>query len=344
MPGYDKIVARSYGDAEVLQIEHLDDLPEPAAGEVRVRVEAAGVGYTDTILRRGRYNLYKAGLPLTPGYDMVGVVDKLGAGVTGFAVGDRVADMPVHGAYSQSMLSPASGLIPVPAGVDPVAAVEVPLMAVTAWQMLTRCVALPTEAPILVVGASGAVGRLLVQLAGHLGLTVIGTSSAAKRDLVAGLGAIALDYRRDDLCAAIMAASGGQGVAAAFDAVAGQSWETSWSVLAPGGTLVGYGMQDFLDSGAPSAEAGRMIALFNQTWNEQGASDGTARRTVFYDINERRTLLPGEYRADAEHLLGLIAAGTLIPRPAEILRLDQAAEAHRRVASGKLHQRLVIRP
>ena len=68
------------------------------------------------------------------------------------------------------------------------------------------------------------------------------------------------------------------------------------------------------------------------------------RRTVFYDINERRTLLPGEYRADAEHLLGLIAAGTLIPRPAEILRLDQAAEAHRRVASGKLHQRLVIRP
>jgi len=344
MTGYDKIVAHSFGDPDVLQIEHCDRLPEPGKGEVRVRVEAAGVGYTDTILRRGRYHLYKNGLPLTPGYDMVGVIDKLDAGVEGFKVGDRVADMPVHGAYSQYMLSPAADLIRVPMAVDPAAAVEVPLMGVTAWQMLTRCVSLSRDATILVVGASGAVGRLLVQLGRHLGLKIIGTSSAAKLGLVESLGATAIDYRRGDLREAILTASSGRGVDAAFDAVGGESWETSWAALAEGGALVGYGMQDFLDSGAPGAEAARSLQQFNTTWNEDGASDGTNRRTTFYDINVRRGQLPDEYRADAEHLLGLIAEGKFVPAPPEILRLDRVIEAHRRVAGGDLQQRLVIAP
>ena len=110
MAGYDKIVAQSFGGSDVLAVEYVADLPEPGAGDVRIRVEAAGVGYTDTILRRGRYIDYTAGLPLTPGYDVVGLIDKLGPDVTGFAVGDRVADMPVYGAYSQYMIRPAHGL------------------------------------------------------------------------------------------------------------------------------------------------------------------------------------------------------------------------------------------
>ncbi|WP_238995780.1 zinc-binding dehydrogenase [Sphingomonas solaris] len=344
MAGYDRIVAHSFGGPEVLVVEHVAALPQPGGGEVRVRVEAAGVGYTDTILRRGRYVLYKGGLPLTPGYDMVGVVDALGDGVEGLRVGDRVADMPVHGAYSQYVLSPARDLVAVPAGVDPVAAVEVPLMGVTAWQMLTRCVSLPHGATILVVGASGAVGRLLVTLGRHLGLTVIGTASAAKLPLVEGLGATAIDYRRDDLAEAIRAAGGGRGVDAAFDAIGGTSWETSWAALAEGGTLVGYGMQDFLETGGPSSGVLAAIQRFNVTWNEDGATDGTNRRTIFYDINERRPRLPDEYRADAGHLLDLIAQGTLVPPPAETLPLDRAAEAHRRVAAGDLQQRLVLTP
>ncbi len=343
MTGYNKIVAQNFGGPEVLELVHFEELPEPGAGEVRVRVEAAGVGYTDTILRRGRYMLYKGGLPLTPGYDVVGVVDKLGAGVTGLQTGDRVADMSVHGGYSQYIVLPARDLIPVPAGVDPVAAVDVPLMWMTAWQMLTRSVSLPKGAAILVVGASGAVGRALVVLARHLGLRVIGTCSAANLAFVEGLGATALDYDRTDLREAIRAASDG-GVAAAFDAVGGNSWETSWNTLAQGGKLVGFGMQDFLDSGAPGAEAGKALTQFNQTWNAEGAADGSNRSTTFYDINVRRLSHADEYRADAEQVLQLIAARKVVPAPAEILTLDQAAEAHRRVAKGGLQQRLVIRP
>ena len=344
MTGYNKIVAQSFGGPEVLELVHVDALPEPGEGEVRVRVEAAGVGYTDTIVRRGRYVLYKGGLPVTPGYDLVGVVDKLGTGVSGLKVGDRVADMSVFGGYTQYIVRPARELISVPKGVDPVAAVEVPLMWMTAWQMLTRSVTLQPGAPILVVGASGAVGRALVLLGRHLGLRVIGTCSAGNLTLVEELGAIALDHRRADLEAAIRAANGGDGVAAAFDAIGGASWQTSWNVLAKGGKLVGYGMQDFIESGAPGAEAGKALAQFNQTWNAEGAADGSNRSTTFYDINARREPFHDEYRVDAEQVLQLIADGKVVPPAAEILTLDQAAEAHRRVAKGGLQKRLVFRP
>ncbi|MDO6414494.1 zinc-binding dehydrogenase [Sphingomonas sp. BIUV-7] len=341
---YRKVVARSFGDADVLAVERASPLPEPGEGEVRVRVEAAGTGYTDTIVRRGRYALYKGGLPFTPGYDIAGVVDALGAGVTQWETGDRVCDMPVHGGHSEYLVRPAADLVRVPVGVDMLAAVEIPLMGVTAWQLLTRCVSLAPGSTILVVGASGAVGRLLVLLGRILGLTVIGTSSGAKLGLVERLGALALDYRRDDLRAAILSASHGKGVDAAFDAVGGSSWETSWAVLAKGGVLAGYGMQDFLESGAPSTEAMRSLEQFNTGWNEEGAADGTQRRTLFYDINLRRAALPAEYRADAEHLLALIDTGQLaLPAP-EVVALEDAASAHRRIAGGDLHQRLVIRP
>lgn len=344
MSGYNRIIARTFGGPEVLTLEHVLELPEPGVDEVRLRVEAAGVGYTDTILRRGRYIAYTGGLPLTPGYDVVGVVDKLGAGVTAVRMGDRVADMPVSGAYSQYLVRSAETLIPVPGGVDAAAAIDMPLMWITAWQMLTRITPLPQGSTILVVGASGAVGRALVMLGRHLGHTVIGTCSAGNLSLVQGLGAIAIDYRRPDLAEAIREASEGNGVAAAFDAVGGASWETSWRALATGGLLLAYGFQDFLESGGTPAEAGAAMQKLNITWPEAGKQDGSNRQTNFYDIRERRAAHPLDYHADAVHLLNLMAQGTVLPPTAELLSLSQAADAHRRIAKGGLHQRLVLRP
>ena len=344
MPGYDRVVARSFGAPEVLELDHVEHLPEPGSGEVRLRVEAAGVGYTDTILRRGRYIAYTGGLPLVPGYDVVGTVDAIGSDVTCVRIGDRVADMPVSGAYSQYLLRPANTLVPVPAGVEPAAAIDVPLMWVTAWQMLTRCVSLSRGSTVLVVGASGAVGRALVLLGRHFGLRVIGTCSTENMRLVERLGAVAIDYRCGDLTTAIRSASASGGVAAAFDAVGGESWAVSWDALGKGGVLVGYGFQDFLESGAEPSAAGKAMLRFNKTWNEDGARDGSDRRTLFYDIRERWEAHPADYRADAGHLLGLIASGAVVPPPAEILPLNAAADAHRRVAAGGLHGRLVLQP
>lgn len=344
MIGYDRIEAQHFGGPEVLELVHIDTLPEPGAGEARIRVEAAGVGYTDTIVRRGRYVDYKGGLPLTPGYDVVGIIDAIGPGESSLAIGDRVADMPVAGAYSQYMIRPLDTLIPVPDGVSADAAIEVPLMGMTAWQMLKRVAPLQADSIILVVGASGAVGRPLVRLARHLGLTVIGTCSAGNISLVESLGARAIDYGRPDLSDAIRAATGGRGVAAAFDAIGMESWDTSWHALGQGGILVGYGFQGFLESGAASDVAVEVMTRFHQTWNEQGQSDGTGRRTTFYDIRVRRGTHPQEYREDAIELLDLIASGAVATDATHVFPLAQAAEAHRLVASGTSGQRLILRP
>ncbi|HRD99036.1 MAG TPA: alcohol dehydrogenase catalytic domain-containing protein, partial [Rubrivivax sp.] len=110
-----RIVIDEFGPPEVMQLRAAEELPEPQVGEVRVRVLAAGTGSTDTLVRRGQYPGVKGRLPLTPGYDWVGVVDALGPGVDGFAVGDRVADLSVTGGYTQLLCVPATRLVPVPA-------------------------------------------------------------------------------------------------------------------------------------------------------------------------------------------------------------------------------------
>ena len=342
MPGYRKIAAPQFGGPEVLEIAEIATLPQPGPGEVRLRVEAAGVGYTDTILRRGRYIYYQGGLPATPGYDVVGVVDALGAGVEGLKIGQRVADMPVSGSYSQYMLRPAETLVPVPDGLAPELAVEAPLMWMTAWQMLKHCASLKQGDSILAVGASGSVGRGLVALGRALGLNVIGTSSSANVPLVQSLGATALDYRRLDLLQAIKDASGG-GVAAAFDAIGGISWETSWAALRQNGVLVGYGSQDFLESGGPTEVIIAQLGRFNVEWNALGKTDGTGRSTTFYDIGQHRKANPAQFHDDMVELFKLMLEG-VAPPPPEILPLDQAAEAHRRIASGGLKTRLVLKP
>jgi len=342
--GFEKVVAKSFGGPEVLQVERVPVLPEPGAGEVRVRVQAAGVGYTDTILRRGKYIDYKGGLPLTPGYDFAGIVDKLGAGVSDLRLGQLVADMPMNGSYTQYIVRRAEDLIPVPDGIDPVAAVEVPLMWMTAWQMLTRSVNLAAGSTILVVGASGSVGRALVILGRHLGLNVVGTCSARNLASVEAMGARAVDYRRADLVAAIRQAASGAPIAAAYDAIGGKSWSTSWKALGKGGMLVGYGLQGFLEEGGSALVALSSFARLLGVWKLTGKLDGSGRQTVFYNILQRRHSHPQEYRNDVEKLFHLMTQGVLPAQEAETLPLSMAADAHRRIAAGGLTHRLVLQP
>ena len=135
---YKKVVLNEFGGPEVLQIVEGATLPEPGAGEMRVKVLAASATFTDTMVRKGVYYGFKETPPLSPGYDMVGVVDKVGAGVTGLEVGQMVTDLTVFGAYTEYILRPADALVPVPAGLDPAEAVSMVLSYVTAYQMLHR--------------------------------------------------------------------------------------------------------------------------------------------------------------------------------------------------------------
>lgn len=232
-----------FGGPEVLELAEQAELPEPGAGEVRIKVLASGTGFTDTFIRRGRYPDFKGPLPFTPGYELAGIVDKTGPGVTNLRAGDLVADLCVIGGYAQYAIRPANSVVPMPDGVDPAVAVCVPLAYVTAFQMLTRYRFLNPGATVLVIGASGTVGTALLDLARHFGLKAIGTCSAANIEAVERFGATAVDYRAVDFVAAVQNITGGAGVDAAFDAIGGSHFSRSFSCVAPGGLLVAYGSQ-----------------------------------------------------------------------------------------------------
>src|SRR5580693_522385 len=233
-----------FGGPEVLEVVVESTIPEPGPGEVRIRVLAAGTGFTDTMIRRGRYPDFKGPLPFTPGYEIVGVVEKTGAGVVAPREGELVADLCVVGGYAQYAIRPARFLARVPDSIDPAEAVCIPLAYLTAFQMLTRCRDLPSGATILVIGASGTVGTALLDLARHLGLKAIGTCSAANRAVVEKFGAAAIDYRAGDFVDSVRRLTAGRpGVDIAFDAIGGAHFSRSFACLAPGGLLVGYGSQ-----------------------------------------------------------------------------------------------------
>lgn len=157
-----KIVIERFGAPDVMRLVDVGTLPEPAAGQVRVRVLAAGTGATDTLVRRGQYPGVKGKLPFTPGYDWVGVVDRLGLGVTEFAPGDAVADLSVTGGYAQYLCVDTSRLLRIPAGLDSGPAVCMLLPYTTALQVLSRLRPLAPGATCLVHAGGGAVGTALL--------------------------------------------------------------------------------------------------------------------------------------------------------------------------------------
>src|SRR5580692_7806514 len=209
-----------FGGPEVLELAEEPTIPNPGTGEVRIKVLAAGTGFTDSFIRRGRYPDFKGPLPFTPGYELVGVVEKAGSGVGVPREGQIVADLCVVGGYAQYAIRPARFLVPVPGDLDPAEAVCIPLAYLTAYQMLTRYRRLSRGATILVIGASGTVGTALLDLARHFGLKAIGTCSAANIAAVERFGATAIDYRASDFVEAVRSLIPA-GVDMVFDAIGG---------------------------------------------------------------------------------------------------------------------------
>ena len=175
---YRHVVVRHSGGPEVLQIAE-DELPAPIGGQVLVKILAADVGFSDVNIRRGRYPGGPRP-PFTPGYAIVGVVERLGPGTLGLEAGQAVAALTFHGGYSQYIILPAQELYPVPAGVDPGEAVTLVLNYVAAYQMLHRAAKVITGQRILVFGAAGGVGSALLELGALHGLKLYGAASAGK--------------------------------------------------------------------------------------------------------------------------------------------------------------------
>jgi NADPH:quinone reductase-like Zn-dependent oxidoreductase len=335
-----------FGGPEVLELAEESAVPDPGPGEVRIKVLAAGTGFTDSFIRRGRYPDFKGPPPFTPGYDIVGVVDKIGPDVAGLREGERVADLCVVGGYAQYAVRPARWLVPVPDGVDAAEAVCIPLGYLTAFQMLTRYRRLPPGAGILVIGASGTVGTALLDLARHFGLEAIGTCSAANIHVVESLGATAIDYRAGDFVAAVRRLTagrqGGAGVDAAFDAIGGAHFARSFACLAQDGLLVGYGSQTMAIGRESLLSAGLGMARL-QLWGALSFLFN-GRSALFYSITARRLKRPEEFKADMAALFDLLRDGAIHPVVVDRLPLAAAREVHGRIDAGGFGGKIVLLP
>ncbi|PLW83631.1 zinc-binding dehydrogenase [Kineobactrum sediminis] len=335
---WQRIELTAFGGPENLKVVTEQQLPEPGPGQVRVKVLTAGTGFTDTVIRQGQYPGVKQKPPFTLGYDWFGMVDGVGSGVSTLQPGDYVADMPVTGGYSQYLLADAERIIPCPAGLEPAQAVCMILSYTTAYQMLTRECALTPGDRILVHAAGGAVGTAFLELARELELTVYGTASAAKHELVRSLGATPIDYRTTDFVAEISRLTDGQGVQAVFDTIGGHNWPRSYRCVARRGKLVGFGALQVTtgEESIPSLLWG--FAKLLGFWRLR--PDG--RATGFYNIQSRREKHPEEFREDVMTLLQWLREGRLHPAVAEVRPLAEAADVHRLIDAGAVAGKIVL--
>src|SRR5215475_28015 len=233
-----RVVVDHFGGPEVLRMVEDDDT-RPGPGEVRVRVLAAGVSFTDAQLRAGTY-LGVPPPPFTPGYELVGTVDELGPGCSRLQTGDRVAALTVWGAYAERVCVPEVNAVEVPGDLDPAEVVSLVLPYMTAYQLLHRMAMAGSGETVLVHGAAGRVGTAVFELGALSGLRLYGTAFACDRAAVERLGAVAIDYRSEDFVARVRELTG-KGVDVVLDGLGGALSLRSFCVLRPGGRLVIFG-------------------------------------------------------------------------------------------------------
>jgi len=338
-----RVIISAYGGPEVLELIE-EDLPEPSAGQVRLKVLATGVAFADVLMRYGMYPHMPA-LPFSPGYDVVGVIDQLGSGVTNFVPGDRVTAMTMIGGYAQYLCIPASELIRVPEGVDPAEAVSLVLNYATAHQLIHRIADLRPEQSVLIHGAAGGVGTALLELGQLAGLKMYGTASRSKHGLVSSLGGIPIDYKTDDFVARILPMTRGGGVDAVFDAVGGMNWWRSYKTLrsagkGSGGKLIGYGMSSVIERGKASKLRG--AASFALLGLLGALPDGKVAR--WYSITSEKKKHPEWFPEDLAHLLRLLAEKKIHPHVAERLPLREAQRANDLIEHAKVSGKIVLLP
>jgi NADPH:quinone reductase-like Zn-dependent oxidoreductase len=314
-------------------------LPAPAPGEVVVTVEATGISFAEHAMRLGRYP-GQPKFPFVPGYDLVGTVNAVGAGVDDALIGQRVAAMTKTGGWSTHALLKAIDVVPVPAGLDPAEVETLVVSGLTAYQMLHHRAKVRAGQTVLIHGANGGVGTTLVQLALHAGARVIGTSSPRHHAALLEMGVLPVDYNDPDLPARVRELAPA-GVDAVFDHIGGKSIARSWSLLAEGGTLVSYAM--LKDSG-PMIPA--FLALLGQLAWLNALPNG--RRAGFFDVWGGHVLRPNRFRSRLQHdlstVLSLLADGVLRPQIAARLPLTQIREAVELAESHTIVGKVVLIP
>jgi NADPH2:quinone reductase len=350
-----RVVVDRYGGPEVLTVVEEED-PRPGPGEVRVKVLAAGVSFTDAQLRAGTYIPGGPKPPFTPGYELVGVVEKLGPGCSRLRVGDRVGALTVWGADAARVCVPEASAVEVPEDLDPAEVLSLLFPYMTAYQVLHRTARVKTGETVLVHGAAGRVGIAALELGALAGLRLYGTAAARDRAAVERLGAVAIDYRNEDFLARVGELTGGDGVDVVLDSLGGPLSLRSFRALRPGGRLVVFGRYATLAHGRKNWPAViEWYAAIAVLWLWDKLSP--RRQVLPYHIQKFRDaaqIRPGAvggeprypewFQEDFLALLELLRADKIHPVVAERLPLTDARRAHELLEQSASVGKLVLVP
>ncbi|ELY89099.1 NAD(P)H quinone oxidoreductase [Natrialba hulunbeirensis JCM 10989] len=320
------IEVSEYGDSSQLEVTDTD-LPEPDAGEVRIKVEAAGINFADIMQRRG---VYPSGPEPTyvPGMEAAGTIDATGEGV-GLDEGDRVVAMLNTGGYAEYATANAQMLFPIPEGMSFAEAAGFPVQFLTAHSCLFEWGGLEEDETVLIQAAAGGVGTAAVQLASNAGAEVFGTASTQEKlDLASELGCDhPINYTETDFREVIDEETDGEGVDLVLESVGDDVFERSLDAMAHFGRMVTYGVA----SGVPAEAENRRLLFENKS-----VSGFHLGQASYHDPSKIMKAVPdltqGLTSGDLEVILG------------EEFALENAAEAHQYIEDRKSSGKVVLRP
>jgi NADPH2:quinone reductase len=341
-----RIIVTHYGGPDALRVVE-EECPEPKYGEVRVRVLAAGVALPDLMMREGVHPETPR-LPFTPGWDLIGEVDRFGKGICRLEPGQMVAALPITGAYAEFVCLRERELVPVPSGLDAAEAVSLVLNYITAYQMLHRSARVRPGQRVLIHGAAGGVGSALLQLGRLAGLEMYGTCSSQSASAVSDLGGIPIDYRQLDFVEEIHRLTS-KGVDVVLDGIGGSHIWRSRKALRPGGRVVAYGITSSLRGGRlASGRPGhrqryRAIAIF-ALYIAGGWLLPGRKRVVPYSIQWLKRLKPAWFRQDLIALFELLEQKRIKPLIAQRFPLAEARHAHELLGKGGVTGKIVLVP
>jgi len=338
-----RVIVSKFGDPENLRLIE-EELPVPEAHEVRVKILTAGVSLADILIREGFHpeSLFRR-TPFSLGWDIVGIVDKVGEKVTTtstWRIGDSVAALPIVGGYAQYLCLPANELVSVPSGLDPADAVSLVLNYTTAYQMLHRCARIKSRESILVHGAAGGVGTALLQLGRLTGVEMYGTCSLSKEKIVSELGGKPIDYKSVDFVQEIFRLTE-NGVDVLFDGIGTKSLKRSYKTLRTGGRLIGYGFGSMPKNG--HHRTNQIVSNVINWINLLALNLIPDRRKVIpYSIQTLKRRKPDRFREDLQMLFNLLKDEKIKPTIAARMPLNQAMQAHELIGTGSATGKIVL--
>ncbi len=330
------------GPPEVLEVRDAPD-PTPAAGEVRIRVEAAGVNFADISARLGTYQDCPP-MPVVVGYEVAGRVDAAGAGSEELEGRDVLA-LTRFGGYSDVVCVPRRQAFERPSGMDAATGAALPVNYLTAWQLVVAMGGLAAGDTVLIHSAGGGVGVAVTQIAKNIGATVIGTASAGKHDFIREIGVdYCIDYRTEDFEKRVAEITGGRGVELALDAVGGPSFAMSFDSLAPTGRLGMFGISAGT-TGKSQNRLGFLKAVLQMPWlkfhppglmNANKGVFGVNLGRMWHEVERLRPWM--------QSILDLWSGGVVRPVVDATFPFERAPEAHHYIQDRKNRGKVLLIP